>query len=226
MTGAAGVTAVTRRRIRSSARSRDIEALIEEAGGSIFLFGISSGGALILEAANRLSGVEGLAVYEPPFVVDPSGNVMPEDFLGLLKEFVASDRRTAAVKLFMKHVGAPAFVTTVTLLLPRWRKLKGVAHTLPYDITILGDTGSGKPLPASSWRSITAPTLVLHGGKSPVWMGTGARSLADVLPNAQHRTLEGQTHMVKPQVLAPALVEFFAGPGESQGASAVSKIAG
>jgi hypothetical protein len=37
------------------------------------------------------------------------------------------------------------------------------------------------------------------------------RALADVLPNAQLRTLQGQTHMVKPKVLAPVLAEFFAG---------------
>jgi hypothetical protein len=33
--------------------------------------------------------------------------------------------------------------------------------------------------------------------------------LERVLPNAKHRTLEGQTHMVKPEALAPVLVEFF-----------------
>jgi len=37
------------------------------------------------------------------------------------------------------------------------------------------------------------------------------RALADVLPNAKLRTLEGQTHMVKPKALAPVLVDFFAG---------------
>jgi hypothetical protein len=31
-----------------------------------------------------------------------------------------------------------------------------------------------------------------------------------VLTNAQHRTLEGQTHAVAPEVLAPVLEEFFA----------------
>ena len=53
------------------------------------------------------------------------------------------------------------------------------------------------------------PTLVMDGGKSPVWMRNATRALANVLPNANYRTLDRQTHMVKPQALAPPLVEFF-----------------
>jgi hypothetical protein len=59
--------------------------------------------------------------------------------------------------------------------------------------------------------SVTAPTLVLDGGARPQWMRTAAQTLADRLPNAQRRTLEGQTHQVAPEALAPVLVEFFAG---------------
>jgi hypothetical protein len=40
-------------------------------------------------------------------------------------------------------------------------------------------------------------------------MRTGMRSLADVLPNATHRTLSGQTHDVAAKVIAPVLEEFF-----------------
>jgi hypothetical protein len=37
------------------------------------------------------------------------------------------------------------------------------------------------------------------------------RALANVLPDAMYRTLDGQTHMVKPKALAPVLAEFFTG---------------
>jgi hypothetical protein len=40
-------------------------------------------------------------------------------------------------------------------------------------------------------------------------MRRAMRSLASVLPNAQYRTLDGQTHMVKAKAHAPVLVEFF-----------------
>ena len=51
--------------------------------------------------------------------------------------------------------------------------------------------------------------LVMDGGKSPAWMRNAMRSLAAVLPNARQVTLAGQTHMVRPEVVAPALIEFL-----------------
>src|SRR5678816_1887954 len=43
----------------------DIDALIQEAGGSAFVFGGSSGGVLTLDAAAHGSNITKLAVYEP-----------------------------------------------------------------------------------------------------------------------------------------------------------------
>jgi hypothetical protein len=40
-------------------------------------------------------------------------------------------------------------------------------------------------------------------------MRNATRALAGVLPNATYRTLDRQTHMVKPKALTPSLVEFF-----------------
>ena len=54
------------------------------------------------------------------------------------------------------------------------------------------------------------PKLVAVGGKSPDWMRNAMSELAAVL-DAKHRTLEGQTHIVKAQALAPVLTEFFEG---------------
>lgn len=52
---------------------------------------------------------------------------------------------------------------------------------------------------------------MIDGGKSPAWMRNAQRAIADALPNATRRTLEGQTHMVSANALAPALVDFFEG---------------
>src|SRR5579871_5689695 len=49
----------------------DIAALIAEAGGSAFVYGISSGAALAFEAARQLpAAITKLALYEPPYTVD------------------------------------------------------------------------------------------------------------------------------------------------------------
>jgi len=186
----------------------DMAALLREAGGTAFVWGTSSGAALALEAANRLSGIMKLALYEAPFIVDDSRSTTEEDWVRI-NEAVAAGRKSEAVKLFLKAVGAPGFFITLMRLTPMWSKLKAVAHTLPYDGAIVQDNQRGKPLSADRWASVAIPALVMDGGKSPAWMRHGNRSLANVLPNARYRTLEGQTHMLKPKAHAPVLVKFF-----------------
>jgi len=186
----------------------DIAALLSEAGGAAFVWGMSSGAVLALEAANRLSGIKKLALYEAPFIVDESRSTTEDDWVRI-GEAVAADRRSDAVKLFLKSVGVPGFFIALMRLMPMWSKLKAIAHTLPYDGAIVQDNQRSKPLPASRWASVTVPALVMDGGNSPAWMLRANRSLASVLPNAQHRTVKGQTHMLKPKAHAPMLVEFF-----------------
>jgi len=187
----------------------DIAALLGEAGASAFVWGTSSGAVLALEAANRLSGIKKLALYEAPFIVDDT-RPTTEDGWDRISGAVAADRRSDAVKLFMKLVGVPGFIRALMpLMIPIWLKLKAVAHTLPYDGAVVRDNQRGKPLPASRWASVTIPALVMDGGNSPAWMRHANRSLASVLPNARYQTLQGQTHMLKPKAHAPILVEFF-----------------
>jgi pimeloyl-ACP methyl ester carboxylesterase len=190
----------------------DIEALVDHAGGKAALYGISSGGVLALDAANRLGPkITTLAVYEAPFVVDDTRAPVPDGYLAHLKQLVASGRRGQAVDLFMaKGIGLPGWMIFMMWFLPSRSDQKALAHTLPHDAAIMGDTQSGNPLPKDRWAAITVPALVIVGGKSPVWMRNGQRALADLLPIAQHRTLEGQMHIVKAAALAPLLDEFFA----------------
>lgn len=188
----------------------DLEAVIKEAGGSAYVFGISSGAALALEAAAHGLPIDRLALYEAPFVVDDSRPAIPDDYLTRLNDLVAQERRGPAIKLFMKEaVNVPSFFVGLMPLMPAWGKLKRVAHTVPYDAMVLGDTGRGEPLPAGRWSGATMPTLVAVGGKSPAWMRNGMKALADNLPDTRHRVLEGQTHIVKAKALAPVLTEFF-----------------
>jgi hypothetical protein len=122
----------------------------------------------------------------------------------------AGSGRGAALKHFMKKgVGIPAIFVAMMQLMPAWPKLKAVAHTLPYDTILTVNYQAGKPLPAEYWSSVTMPTLVVDGGKSPAWMRNAMNALTNTLPNAKYRTLEGQTHIVKPAALAPVLTEFF-----------------
>ncbi|KQL44023.1 hydrolase [Brevibacillus choshinensis] len=187
----------------------DIEALINEAGGSASVFGMSSGAVLALEAARKLA-IESLALYEPPFVVDSTRPPLPENYLPQLKELISSGHRGDAVEYFLtKAADVPADFVASMRSAPFWPAMEDVAHTLVYDGTIMGDTMSGNPLPAERWSSVSIPTLVMGGGKSPEYQQNAVKALVNVLPNAKRRILEGQDHNVAPDLLAPVLTDFF-----------------
>lgn len=188
----------------------DIEALIGEAGGAAFLYGISSGAALVLEAAARIPAIKKVAVYEAPFIVDNCRPPVPDNYLDQINERLSAGRRGSAVKLFMgRGAGVPALFVAMMPIMPAWSKLKAVAHTLPYDTILTVDLQRGKPYPAGRWSGVTVPALVVDGGKSEAWMRNAMQALAKALPNAAYQTLPGQTHIVKQAVLAPVLRQFF-----------------
>lgn len=188
----------------------DLEALIEAAGGSAHVYGISSGAALALDAAQRGLAIDSLALYEPPFIVDDGRPPMARDYRSRLSGYIVAERPGDAVRLFMREVGMPALLVQLMRFMPAWSKLKRVAHTLSYDAAVMDGTQDGRPLPEGRWSDVTVPTLVIAGGKSDPWMHHGTQALADALPNARFETLEGQNHMVKPKALAPMLAEYFA----------------
>jgi pimeloyl-ACP methyl ester carboxylesterase len=185
----------------------DIEALIEEAGGSARVYGLSSGAALALQAAARQLPIEMLAVHEPPFAVDDTRPPLPADFAARLSQLVSADRRGDAVEYFMtKGMGLPAETIGQMRHAPMWPGLEGLAHTLVYDTAVMGDNS----LPADQAAAVKAPTLVLAGAESVPWLRAAALALADVVPGAQHRTLEGQSHFAPDQAaIARVLVEYF-----------------
>jgi len=184
----------------------DIAALIQQAGGSAYLVGLSSGAALTLEAAASGLDIQKVAAYEPPYVGD-AGREGGAEHERQLTSLLASGNRAAAVRYFMRSmVRVPAPVVVMMQLMPWiWRKMKAVAHTLPYDAAVM----SGFKVPTARLASIKIPTLLMHGSKTDPRLQKATRAVADAVPGAQHRILAGQTHNVALSVLAPALVEFF-----------------
>jgi pimeloyl-ACP methyl ester carboxylesterase len=191
----------------------DIDAVINAAGGSAFLYGTSSGAALALEAAASGLAITRLALWEPPFILDESHRP-PADTATHYTELVSAGRRGDAVEFFMAQVvGLPPEFVAEARKAPWWPAQEALAHTLAYDATIMGDYS----LPTERMASVTVPTLVIAGGASFPFMRETAQVLADVIPDAHHRTLKGQEHNVAPEVLAPVLEEFFAGSNKHHG---------
>lgn len=208
----------------------DLDALIQAVGGSAFVFGFSSGGGLSLQAAARGSAITKMALYEVPLVVETQSHTngnsrgqltnatgqvieisshpqVEENMAGQLAELVAAGRRGDAVEFFQTRiVGIPPEIVAHIRQQPFWPALEKMAHTLVYEMTILGD----RSLPVDVAAAVSVPTLAMAGGASPVFMHSAATSLANTIPKGDCLILPGQTHDMVPEVLAPVLKEFFA----------------
>ena len=184
----------------------DLEALIEEAGGSAFVFGTSSGACLAIEAASQLGNkIRKLALYEAPYNAEPAVQQAWKEYQQELKQLLSANRRGDAAALFMQSVGTPAEQIEGMRQSPIWPMFEAVAPTLAYDAAALGEDRS---VPIQRAAKITSPTLVMNGTVIP-FMVVGAKEIASAVPDAKHRTLEGEGHDVNLEVLAPVLVEFF-----------------
>jgi pimeloyl-ACP methyl ester carboxylesterase len=193
----------------------DIDALIEVAGGSAHLYGISAGGALALEAAAAGSTIDRLAVYEVPYGLT-GGPKQWREYVDKLTALLAEGRRGDAFALFMRMAGSPAEDVAAVRVSPFWPACEAIAHTRAYGAACLGE--DGEP-PAARLATIGQPTLVMTGDRLDPHMAElpadafrrAADAIAASLPNAERQTIEGQTHMVEAKAIAPALVRFFGG---------------
>ena len=186
----------------------DLRSLVREAGGSALAVGISSGGALALHATTQGVSLQGLVLYEPPFI-EEDGNPRSYDVQKMhLHELVAAGDRAGAVRYFMSDIyGAPrAFVAVMPIIMWRaWKKNQSVAHTLEYDLTLLEVWSVLR----ERSTSVTVPVLVVGGEKSPVPLKVAVATVAHALPNARSVYLKGQDHNFSASALAPVVVGFF-----------------
>lgn len=126
----------------------DVQALVNALGGEAYVYGTSSGAVLAARAVAAGVKAKGLVLHEPPLSLDGTRHPDPADFREQIGRAVAEGRRGDAVKMFMRVVGVPAIGIFFMRIIPGvWRPATAVAHTLPYDFAVLGDTQSGGPLP-------------------------------------------------------------------------------
>jgi pimeloyl-ACP methyl ester carboxylesterase len=191
----------------------DIQALIDVAGGLAHLYGISSGGALALEAAAAGTAIDKLAVYEVPYDMADDAPQRQREYVEQLEALLAEGRRGDAAELFMRLAGSSEEMIAGAKNSPMWRGLMAIAHTLAYDAACMGD---GQP-PSARFAKITRPTLVATGGASldgfvggdGDFLAQAAAAIAASIPQAERLTIAGQTHVVDPKALAPVLERFL-----------------
>jgi len=185
----------------------DLEAVVAAAGGSAFVFGHSSGAALALEAVIAGLPATRLVVYEPPYIVEGT-RARPARLAERVSQLLVADERSEAAELFLlEGPEAPPEVVTMMQGAPLWSRFEALAHTLPYDLAIVGD----QRVPAERLATVDVPTLVLSGAESPRWAREAVDAVASAVPDSEHLVLEGESHNAADDVLAPVLTSFFLG---------------
>jgi pimeloyl-ACP methyl ester carboxylesterase len=182
----------------------DIEALINNAGGTAYLYGVSSGGALALQAAAKLGAtkVQKLAVYEIPY--GQGMQAFDRQKQGV-SERVKNGQPGDAAIFFLTEIGTPAEALEGMKSSPQWATFKKIDFTLNYDYQVLGDG----IIPQQVTRNISIPILVMAGEKGMPFIKTTAEQLGKQLSNARHQVLKGQAHQAEAGVVAPVLIDFF-----------------
>jgi pimeloyl-ACP methyl ester carboxylesterase len=189
----------------------DLGALIAAAGGTAAVYAISSGVGLALAAANAGLPISKMVLYEFPILTDNSRHV-DASYAPVMDELIAKGDNAGAVRHFMgTGVGLPKFAMFMMGLMGVFRKLAPVGPTLAYDTRLVVPYWTNTPPSRTTWPNVTMPVLDVGGGKSDAWMRNAQVAVSQALPNATHKTLPGQNHMVAPTAIAPLVKEFCGG---------------
>jgi pimeloyl-ACP methyl ester carboxylesterase len=185
----------------------DLGALIAAAGGTASVYGHSSGAALALHAAARGLPIDKLVLHEPPFRSGSDDERRTEEAAERMSVLLSQHRLAEAIKAHLSPVGLPPELVEHMSQDPA---LQANAPTLCYDpFEVMSDRSRGGKTPAEQASGVTVRALVLAGGTSPEWMVTASRQIAEALPNGQILILDGQEHVVPPEILTPILTRFM-----------------
>ena len=180
----------------------DLEALIEAAGESVFLFGFSSGAVLALLAAARGLPLKKIVILEPPlerYDAPPAPSPLERE----IADLVAKGQRREAYDHFARGIGVPEEIIAQQRDVPYWPQLEAMAHTIVYDLTIT------RSLPTPQLAQINTPTLVINSAVTGPQMHDWSTGTAAAMPNGVSLTLSGDWHSVPGDVLAEKMKDFF-----------------
>lgn len=186
----------------------DLEALIDEAGGEAYIFGVSSGGVLALEAASRMPRkVKGVALYSPPINLDKSSDAYRFDHMQMVV-LAAQGRVSDMLTDYLREVGLSDDAIDGFKASPSWPAFAAVGLTIAHDYRIISDART-TDRPPTHWQNAIMPVLVLDGDRSYPFVSAGSDWVASSLHNAQRMTLADQGHDYDPNALAALLTVFF-----------------
>jgi pimeloyl-ACP methyl ester carboxylesterase len=205
----------------------DMDALLAKTSAH-YVFGVSSGAIIWLQAALSLPAIRKAAIFEPPLLVDGSS---PKDWLTRFDREIAQGNVAAAMITGMKgaQMGPP-----MLNLMPRWLlerlttmmlaseekkagpddvTMRMLAPTLHYDFQMVIEMNGV----LESFRALRADVLLLGGSKSPAYLKAALDALERVLPHARRVEFPGLGHEAsgnsdrrgQPERVAQELRRFF-----------------
>lgn len=184
----------------------DLAALLDAAGGSAFVYGISVGSVLALHAAAALGPghIPQLALCEPPFSVGDEAEAAFAQEARQITGLLAVGRHGEAVATFLSEIMPPPVLDELRTS-PDWALLEAHAPTLAYDYLLLGDGA----VPAATAQAAAMPVLLLVGEESAAYKHTAVEALVKALPDVRLETTVGAGFEPTDELI-DSLVRFFA----------------
>jgi pimeloyl-ACP methyl ester carboxylesterase len=205
----------------------DLSSLIDKTGCR-FIFGLSSGAIITLEALNQLTAIDKVILYEPPFYATESVPVKKID--NLFKQIEKNkipDAMVSALKIvkvgpsFFNY--APRFLLKMgTKQFLRKQEKKGVGEyeyaknlipSMRFDFKMVLERGSM----IDSYKNINKPILLLGGSKSPKYLKAALTALEQTISSAIRTEFIGLDHNApwnideggSPQIVANEIIKFL-----------------
>lgn len=208
----------------------DLDALLT-ATGAHYVFGVSAGGLIALQAALTLPTIQKLALYDPALIVNHS---ISTAFVARYDRELAEGKIAAALVTGMlgARMGPPSLNVMPRWLLRRFTTMgmaqeekqaksgdvtmRMLAPTLHNDFHLVAQMAET----LERFQAIQAPTLLLGGSKSPKYLKNALDALEKTLPNARRVEFRGLNHGgssdasatnrgSRPDLVAQALRQFF-----------------
>lgn len=182
----------------------DLEAVLTAAGAEL-AFGVSAGGAVVLEAARTVPGLKKVAVYEPAIVNDPAPH---REWLQRFDREVAEGNLAGGMVTSMYGLQlAPAFLKVIPrplmtrmtekMLVKEERQaapgtvtMRELAPTIHYEGTLIAELAGT----FDAFRNVSADVLLMGGSKGLSALKPWRDRLAEALPHCRRVEFDGLDH--------------------------------
>lgn len=193
----------------------DVTAFAESIGEPVGLVGESSGGMYALGAAARTSNVSAVAVHEPVVfeTFSPDDAARFEETVARVGATAAEGRLADAARTFAEPLVNDDELAAASAS----DYFEASGRNVPVLLREVEQTAQSheySPTSPSELARITVPVLLLYGSRSALrtWFAEGVRHVAEYVPEAHVREIDGTGHwapVLQPEPLADEIVRFF-----------------